>query len=143
MWRYTSIHDLLNMLKACVSSSVIIVITLIVTVRFSSFPRSIFVIEFFLTLVLLGGFRLAIKLFHHHTSESPGRILYLYPLKVADPPSVWRTYFGTGTPTDHWVKESQGVSPGMFFSSSDGLRKAERAFYEYLGLTWPRIRGQS
>ena len=108
--------------------------------------------------------------------------LYPFPLKVADPPSVWRTvlskslpiasnrklvsiidltkeivtYFrpksqirrqfgghiSVAAPTDYWVKERQGISPAMFFPSSNGLRKAERAFYEYLGLAWARIRGQ-
>jgi len=45
-------------------------------------------------------------------------------------------------PTDYWVKERQGISPGMFFPSADGMRKAERAFREYLGLVWSKIRGQ-
>jgi uncharacterized SAM-binding protein YcdF (DUF218 family) len=45
-------------------------------------------------------------------------------------------------PTDYWVKERQGISPAMFFPSSNGLRKAERAFYEYLGLAWANLRGQ-
>ncbi|MFH1123973.1 MAG: envelope biogenesis factor ElyC [Pseudomonadota bacterium] len=47
-------------------------------------------------------------------------------------------------PTGHWVKERQGgVSPGMFFPGSEGLRKAERAVYEYLGLIWAKVTGQS
>ena len=45
-------------------------------------------------------------------------------------------------PTEHLAKESQKISPGMFFPSADGLKKAERAFHEYLGLGWAKIRGQ-
>jgi len=45
-------------------------------------------------------------------------------------------------PTDYLVKESQEVSPGMFYPSVSGLCKAERAFYEYLGLAWAKLRGQ-
>ena len=45
-------------------------------------------------------------------------------------------------PADFWIKEDHGISPGVFFPSSDGLKKAERAVYEYLGLAWGRIRGQ-
>lgn len=45
-------------------------------------------------------------------------------------------------PTDHWVKEGQRISPGSFFPSTGGLRKAERAIHEYLGLAWAKIRGQ-
>ena len=43
-------------------------------------------------------------------------------------------------PTDYWTKESQRINPGMFFPTADGLRKAERAFHEYLGLAWSKIR---
>ena len=47
-------------------------------------------------------------------------------------------------PTGHWVKERQGgINPGMFFPGSEGLRKAERAVYEYLGLIWAKVTGQS
>jgi uncharacterized SAM-binding protein YcdF (DUF218 family) len=45
-------------------------------------------------------------------------------------------------PTDYGVKGSQGMSPGIFFAGSGGLRKAELAFHEYLGLAWARLRGQ-
>lgn len=45
-------------------------------------------------------------------------------------------------PTDHLVKERQGMGPGMFFPSAGGLSKAERAFREYLGLAWAKLRGQ-
>ncbi len=45
-------------------------------------------------------------------------------------------------PTDHLVKERQGARLGIPFPSANGLRKAERAFYEYLGLAWAKFRGQ-
>jgi len=45
-------------------------------------------------------------------------------------------------PTEHLVKKRQKVSPGMFFPSANNLRKTERAFYEYLGLVWAKLRGQ-
>jgi uncharacterized SAM-binding protein YcdF (DUF218 family) len=44
-------------------------------------------------------------------------------------------------PTDYLVKESQKISPGMFYPSAAGIYKAERAFYEYLGLAWAKLRG--
>ena len=46
-------------------------------------------------------------------------------------------------PTGHTVKERQEeANPTRFFPSVDGLRKAETAFYEYLGLTWAKLRGE-
>lgn len=44
-------------------------------------------------------------------------------------------------PTEHLVKERVAISPGRFYPSVGGLRKAERAFYEYLGLAWAKLRG--
>ncbi len=45
-------------------------------------------------------------------------------------------------PADYPGRKRQGISPGMFFPSAGGLAKAERVFYEYLGLAWARLRGQ-
>jgi uncharacterized SAM-binding protein YcdF (DUF218 family) len=45
-------------------------------------------------------------------------------------------------PTDYLVKESQKMSPGIFYPGVSGLSKAERAFYEYLGLAWSKLRGR-
>ncbi len=45
-------------------------------------------------------------------------------------------------PTEHLVKESVAKTPERFYPSAGGLRKAERAFYEYLGLAWAKLRGQ-
>jgi len=45
-------------------------------------------------------------------------------------------------PTDYFVKKRQRVSPGIFFPSANNLRKAERAFHEYLGIAWAKLRGQ-
>ena len=45
-------------------------------------------------------------------------------------------------PAEYIVKENQGISPGDFFPSSGGLRRAEGVIYEYLGLIWAKLRGQ-
>ena len=45
-------------------------------------------------------------------------------------------------PTDYFVKKRQRVSPGIFFPSANNLCKAERAFHEYLGIAWAKLRGQ-
>ena len=37
---------------------------------------------------------------------------------------------------------SQSISPGDFFPTSNGLRKAEAVIHEYLGLIWAKWRGQ-
>jgi len=45
-------------------------------------------------------------------------------------------------PTDYMVKESQGISFGIFFPSAGSLQKMEMVFHEYLGFGWAWIRGQ-
>jgi uncharacterized SAM-binding protein YcdF (DUF218 family) len=44
-------------------------------------------------------------------------------------------------PTDYLVKESQEMNPSKFYPRAENLHKAERAFYEYLGFAWAKLRG--
>jgi uncharacterized SAM-binding protein YcdF (DUF218 family) len=46
-------------------------------------------------------------------------------------------------PTEYQVKKKWGISPKRFYPTADGLVKAERAFYEYIGLTWTKLQGIS
>ena len=48
----------------------------------------------------------------------------------------------TPSPIGHYVHVGQGLSPHSFFPSTGDLYKSERAIYEYLGLTWSKLRGQ-
>lgn len=71
MWRYTSITDLLNIIKAVLTSTLVIIATILMLQRFEGYPRSIFVIDAVLTLIFISGFRLAVRLFfatsHKHS----------------------------------------------------------------------------
>ncbi|MFH2138216.1 MAG: envelope biogenesis factor ElyC [Candidatus Omnitrophota bacterium] len=44
--------------------------------------------------------------------------------------------------TGHLVVKSSRLSPAVFFPSSGNIDKAERAFYETMGLIWAKLRGQ-
>ena len=66
MWRYTSAYDFINLLKACFTSSGIIVLILLVSYQLIGFPRSVFVIDFFLVFLFLGGLRMGIRLYYYH-----------------------------------------------------------------------------
>ena len=63
MWRYTSISDLLNIIKAATASSLLITIFIAFKIRFIGYPRSVFVIDWFLTILFIAGFRLLVRLF--------------------------------------------------------------------------------
>ncbi|MDY7034047.1 MAG: envelope biogenesis factor ElyC [Thermodesulfobacteriota bacterium] len=45
-------------------------------------------------------------------------------------------------PTRHFVLKKPRLNPGLFFPDAGSLGKAERAFYEYLGIIWAKLRGQ-
>jgi FlaA1/EpsC-like NDP-sugar epimerase len=62
MWRYTSIGDLLNIVKAATISSLIIIAAVILKTRFVGFSRGIFLIDWCLTIIFISGFRLGIRL---------------------------------------------------------------------------------
>jgi FlaA1/EpsC-like NDP-sugar epimerase len=62
MWRYTGLVDLLNVFKAVMTSSAIIVTMIFLLSRFKGFPRSVFILDCLLTFILIGGSRVAIRL---------------------------------------------------------------------------------
>lgn len=63
MWRYTSLADLLNMVKATILSTLIIAIVILFMNRFENVPRSVLIIDWFLTLMLVAGSRSIIRLY--------------------------------------------------------------------------------
>ncbi len=56
LWRYTGAKDLVALARATVLSTLIFA-TFIVLAGYRSYPRSIFIIEFLLTMILVGGLR--------------------------------------------------------------------------------------
>lgn len=72
MWRYTSIHDLINLTKACIVSSALIAAILAITIRFTGFARSVFVIDFLLTFLMVGSCRVGIRLYFQRRSGKNG-----------------------------------------------------------------------
>src|SRR5207253_2584324 len=45
-------------------------------------------------------------------------------------------------PTHFLTQGDRSLAPSDFFPSSGGLRRAEAATYEYLGLAWAKVRGK-
>jgi FlaA1/EpsC-like NDP-sugar epimerase len=91
MWRYTSIADLLNIIKAsCVSSLIIICLILFSHSRFIGFPRSVFIMDWCFTVLLVSGYRLCIRLYfermkNEKTSSIPTRqVLTMFFKKMAE-----------------------------------------------------------
>ena len=62
MWRYTSINNLLAVIKAVTVSSGLIIIYVLWRYRFQGISRSVFFIDFCLTLMFIMGFRVFIRI---------------------------------------------------------------------------------
>jgi FlaA1/EpsC-like NDP-sugar epimerase len=69
MWRYTSIADLLNIIKSSIFSTLLIISFILLRYRFVGFPRSVFLIDWCLTILFISGFRLCVRLFFEHMSN--------------------------------------------------------------------------
>jgi FlaA1/EpsC-like NDP-sugar epimerase len=61
MWRYTSLVDFLNVLKATLFSSGMIILAILFIYRFEGFPRSVFILDWLLSFIFIGGIRVAIR----------------------------------------------------------------------------------
>ncbi len=71
MWRYTSLADLLNILKACVVAGFITLGGILLLNRFEGFSRSVFVLDALLTFLFIVGFRVSLRLLYQNTSCLP------------------------------------------------------------------------
>jgi len=74
MWRYTSTTDLLNIIKANFVASLLIVCAILFTkTRFVGFSRSVFFIDWGISILFISGFRLFVRLFFEHVNGEKGR----------------------------------------------------------------------
>ena len=69
MWRYTSTRDLFNVIKGSILSVLVIAALLLFTNNLSGFPRSVLVIDGVLTIILIAGSRISIRLFFELGAE--------------------------------------------------------------------------
>ena len=63
MWRYTSLSDLFNVIKAASLSTVVILSLILLRYRFIGFSRSVFLIDWGITIMAIAGNRLCIRMF--------------------------------------------------------------------------------
>ena len=63
MWRYTSISDLLNVIKATSISTLIVITLILFESRFEGYSRSVFIIDWCFTVFLISWFRLIVRFY--------------------------------------------------------------------------------
>lgn len=70
VWKYTSTPDIVRIIKAVTVGSAVILMLLVFFYRFEAFPRSMFVMEYFLLILGLSGTRFASRLFHEFGKDA-------------------------------------------------------------------------
>ncbi len=80
MWRYTGIRDLRAIIFAVTLSTLLMIFGLTIAFRFAGYPRSVFIISWFILIVFIGGLRFQIRM-----------------IKEIGPPFVWRSRPGSVT----------------------------------------------
>ena len=76
MWRFTSLTDLLNVIKATSLSSIVLITVILYSNRFESYSRSVFIIDWCFTILFVSGFRLSFRIYSAHINE--GKIFDKY-----------------------------------------------------------------
>ena len=69
MWRYTSLIDLFNIIKASVLSTLVIIALIIFSHSFTGFARAILVIDGVVTILFISGSRVCLRLYFEMMSE--------------------------------------------------------------------------
>ena len=76
MWRYTDIRDLVNIVKAALCSVLIFVVYLAIFRHFEGVSRGVVVIDFLLTIISIGGFRLMVRLYYQRDSAFVDELVF-------------------------------------------------------------------
>lgn len=67
LWRYTGIVDAINIVKGATAASVAIILIVLFLFRFELFPRSVYLIDWGLTILLIGGIRAATRIYMNYS----------------------------------------------------------------------------
>ena len=71
IWRFTSVWELLNIIKSVSLSTVLIIISLWFSSGFDGFPRSILLLDFMLTLLTIAATRVSVRIYFSHFYNRP------------------------------------------------------------------------
>ena len=69
-WRYVSMHDLSDLLKAVAASSLVFAATLVLAGRATGFPRTILLLDPILTVALIGGSRFFLRAIREQSRQA-------------------------------------------------------------------------
>jgi FlaA1/EpsC-like NDP-sugar epimerase len=70
MWRFVGIHDLVVLIQSITLSSALSMVLIFLVFRLENYPRSVFVIDWFVVIILVGGSRFAYRLYREGAFKS-------------------------------------------------------------------------
>ena len=73
MYRYTSLWDMVNILKATGVSSLLLFTVVGLLTFFEGTPRSIFLLDFILTSLAVGAIRISVRMYYSHVINNPAK----------------------------------------------------------------------
>ncbi|MBN2538532.1 MAG: polysaccharide biosynthesis protein [Deltaproteobacteria bacterium] len=127
MWRYTSFIDLRNVFRASTFSSVVIVLSILYLYHFQGYSRSVYIIDWLFTFLLIGGVRITIRF------ALANRFPFFWTFKRHVNPSVKKALIiGAGDAGEKILKEMQenpeiNFEPILFLD--DNLSKQGQAIH--------------
>ena len=74
-WQYVDMHDLFDIIKAISFSSFTFLVGMVFLFNLRAFPRSVFIIDWFLLIILTGGIRFALRLVRERSFSLPEKDL--------------------------------------------------------------------
>ena len=85
MWRYTGVTDLINVIKAVAVGSLLFIAAISFLERLAGHSRSVFLIDGCFTVLLIGGFRLLIRVYFEVVADGDFEAALRRLL-----PAIWR-----------------------------------------------------
>jgi len=159
MWRYTSLADIRKVLKAAALSSIIIILTILFLYRFQGYARSVYVIDFVFTFLLVGGIRVSVRLFFageypfsrvfKRGGEFSARTLLIVGAgdagekvlrEILEHPSI--NVKPVGFLDDDPVKKGKAIHGIPVLGTLDDIGRIKEKFEEIL-ITIPSVRGEA
>jgi FlaA1/EpsC-like NDP-sugar epimerase len=101
MWRFASLEDMLNVIKAVILSTVGIILAVLLMHRFEGYSRSVFFIDCGLGLLFIGGVRMSTRLYFNGNAH---RELFA-PLSGEDPGKKKLLIIGAGSAGEKVLRE--------------------------------------
>ncbi|HQP31944.1 MAG TPA: nucleoside-diphosphate sugar epimerase/dehydratase [Deltaproteobacteria bacterium] len=107
MWRYTGIRDLVNIIKASFSASLLFVCYLAIIYHFKGISRAAIIADAIFTIMAIGGIRLGIRMFYQRGQDFMGEL----PFLSRDRHAVHKVLIiGTGPLAERLLRELYSIS---------------------------------